>query len=49
MIRKNRMKAIEKHLNGGDKIPVGILYQEERLTSEARESALEHSTLIEKN
>ncbi|MEK7577487.1 MAG: 2-oxoacid:ferredoxin oxidoreductase subunit beta [Patescibacteria group bacterium] len=45
---KNRMKAIEKAFEWGDKIPVGILYQEERLTSEARESALEHSTLIEK-
>ncbi len=36
----DRMKAIEKALEWGDKIPVGVFYQEETPTSEDREPAL---------
>ena len=31
----------------GDKIPLGVLYKEEKPTSEDREPALEKSTLVE--
>ncbi len=36
----NKLKAIEKAMEWGDKIPIGIFYKEEKLTSEERESAL---------
>ncbi|KKW10592.1 MAG: 2-oxoacid ferredoxin oxidoreductase, subunit beta [Microgenomates group bacterium GW2011_GWC1_49_7] len=36
----NKLKAIEKAMEWGDKIPVGVLYKEERPTSEDREAAL---------
>ncbi|MBI3385475.1 2-oxoacid ferredoxin oxidoreductase [Candidatus Gottesmanbacteria bacterium] len=36
----NKLKAIEKALEWGDKIPIGILYKEEKPTSEDREPAL---------
>ncbi len=36
----NKMKAIEKALEWGDKIPIGIFYKEEKPTSEDRERAL---------
>ncbi len=44
----NRMKAIEKSFEWGDKIPFGIFYSENRPTSEDREVALQTSTLISK-
>lgn len=36
----NKLKAFEKALEWGDKIPLGIFYKEERPTSEDREPAL---------
>lgn len=36
----NKFKALEKAMEWGDKIPLGILYKEDRLTSEDREQAL---------
>lgn len=36
----NKLKAMEKALEWGDKIPVGIFYKEDRPTSEDHESAL---------
>jgi len=43
----NKLKALEKALEWGDKIPLGIFYQEDRPTSEDREPALTGRTLIE--
>lgn len=36
----NKLKAIEKAMEWGDKIPLGIFYKEDKPTSEERESAL---------
>ncbi len=37
---RDKHKALEKAMEWGDKIPVGIIYKEDRPTSEDRESAL---------
>ncbi|OGG14454.1 2-oxoacid ferredoxin oxidoreductase [Candidatus Gottesmanbacteria bacterium RIFCSPHIGHO2_01_FULL_46_14] len=44
---ENKIRAIEKAMEWGDKIPLGVLYKEEKPTSEDREPALEKSTLVE--
>lgn len=41
----SRVKAYEKALEWGDKIPVGIFYAENKETSEERESALQNGPL----
>lgn len=41
----NKLKALEKAMEWGDKIPVGIFYKEEKPTSEDRESALSAGAL----
>ncbi len=41
----NKMKAIEKAMEWEDKIPVGVVYQETRPTSEEREPALSGAPL----
>jgi 2-oxoglutarate ferredoxin oxidoreductase subunit beta len=41
----NRIRAIEKSMEWGDKIPLGILYEESLPTSEDREPALGETTL----
>lgn len=41
----NKFKALEKAMEWGERIPVGLLYKEDRPTSEDRESALTDSTL----
>lgn len=43
----NKLKAIEKALEWGDKIPIGILYKEDKPTSEDREAALAALPLLE--
>lgn len=43
----NKLKALEKAMEWGDKIPVGIFYREEKPTSEEREPALSQQSLIE--
>lgn len=43
----NRIKAMEKAMEWGDRIPLGILYQVEKMTSEEREPALQEKTLRE--
>ncbi len=43
----NRMKAIEKAVEWGDRIPLGVFYKEERPTSEDREPALRESALVD--
>ncbi|MEK7129681.1 MAG: thiamine pyrophosphate-dependent enzyme [Patescibacteria group bacterium] len=42
----NRLGALEKALEWGDRIPLGIFYQETRLTSEDREPALTGEPLV---
>lgn len=42
----NKIAAIEKSMEWGDKIPTGIFYEENRPTSEDRETALQNETLI---
>lgn len=41
----NKVKAFERAMEWGDKIPVGIFYKEDKPTSEDRESALSGSAL----
>lgn len=43
----NRLQALEKALEWGDRIPLGIFYQETRPTSEDREPALAEKPLVE--
>lgn len=43
----DKMKAMEKAMEWGDKIPVGILYKEDRVTNEDREAALARAPLID--
>lgn len=43
----NKLKAIEKSMEWGDKIPVGLFYKEDKPTSEDREPALAEKVLIE--
>lgn len=43
----NKLKAMELALQWGDKIPLGLFYQEEKPTSEDREPALTEKTLVE--
>lgn len=45
----NKLKALEKAMEWGDKIPVGIFYREEKPTSEEREAALSQQPLIEQS
>jgi 2-oxoglutarate ferredoxin oxidoreductase subunit beta len=42
----NKLKAIEKAMEWGDKIPVGVFYKEDRPTSEDHEPALTGDALI---
>ncbi len=42
----DRLKAMEKAMEWGDKIPIGIFYKEEKPTSEDREPALEQGPLV---
>ena len=42
----NKLKALEKAMEWGDKIPVGVFYKEERPTSEDHEPALSGDPLI---
>jgi len=44
---ENKIRAIEKAMEWGDKIPIGVFYKEDKPTSEDREPALEKSTLVE--
>lgn len=43
----NRLSAIEKAIEWGDKIPVGVFYKEEAPTSEDREPALASGPLVD--
>ena len=43
----NRLRAIEKAMEWGDKIPVGVFYQEKAPTSEDREPALAAGALAQ--
>lgn len=43
----NKLKAMEKSMEWGDKIPLGILYRQDKPTSEDRESALSVSPLVD--
>ncbi len=43
----NKLKALEKAMEWGNKIPVGVFYRENKPTSEDREPALLEKTLIE--
>lgn len=45
----NRLNAIEKALEWGDKIPIGVFYTEDKSTSEDREPALIDGPLVEKS
>lgn len=42
----DKLKAIEKAMQWGDKIPIGVIYKEERPTSEDLEPSLEAQTLV---
>lgn len=42
----DKLKALEKAMEWGDKIPLGILYKEDRPTSEDREPALTQGPLV---
>ncbi len=42
----DKFKALEKALEWGDKIPVGVLYKEDKPTSEDREPALASAPLV---
>jgi 2-oxoglutarate ferredoxin oxidoreductase subunit beta len=44
---QHKVQAFEKALEWGDKIPLGVFYQEERPTAESLEPALQEKTLIE--
>jgi len=44
--KSNKMKAFEKAHEWGDKIPLGVFYQEDRPTAESLEHALEHGPLV---
>ena len=44
-IPDNKLKAFEKALEWGDKIPIGVFYKEDKPTSEDREPALEGGAL----
>lgn len=46
-VADNRLRALEKALEWGDRIPLGIFYQEIRPTSEDREPALAEKPLVE--
>ncbi len=45
-VPNDRLKAIEKAVQWGDKIPLGIFYKEEKPTSEDREPALASGPLV---
>lgn len=45
----NKTLAMEKANEWGDRIPIGVVYQEQRPTSESLESALSDKTLIEQD
>lgn len=45
----NKIKAFEKSQEWGDKIPLGIIYREERPTSESLEPALQEKPLVEQS
>lgn len=42
----NKLKAMEKAMEWGDKIPLGVFYREDKPTSEDREPALANKTLV---
>lgn len=42
----NKMAAMEKAMEWGDRIPVGVFYKADRPTSEGLEPALEHQPLV---
>lgn len=42
----NKLKAMEKAMEWGDKIPLGVFYRAEKPTSEDREPALANKTLV---
>lgn len=44
---QNRLAAIEKAIEWGDKIPIGLFYREEAPTSEDREPALSSGPLVD--
>lgn len=46
-VPKNKILALEKTMEWGDKIPVGIFYKEDKPTSEDREQALSDKPLVE--
>ncbi|MFC1647071.1 thiamine pyrophosphate-dependent enzyme [Patescibacteria group bacterium] len=43
----NKVKAFEKALEWGDKVPIGIFYEETRPANEDHESALSEKTLVD--
>lgn len=43
----NKLKAIEKSMEWGDRIPIGLLYKEDRPTSEDSEQAILNEPLIQ--
>ncbi len=45
----NKLKAYEKAQEWGDKIPLGILYKEDRPTAESLEPALQEKPLVEQS
>jgi len=44
---ENKIRAIEKAMEWGDKIPLGVFYKEEKPTSEDREPAITEKPLVE--
>jgi 2-oxoglutarate/2-oxoacid ferredoxin oxidoreductase subunit beta len=44
----NKLKAFEKAMEWGDRIPLGVFYKENRLTNEDREAALADIPLVER-
>ncbi len=44
---ENKIRALEKSMEWGDRIPTGIFYKEQRPTSEEREAALSQGPLVE--
>src|SRR3989344_1283173 len=44
---ENKIRAIEKAMEWGDKIPIGVFYKEDKPTSEDREPALSTQPLLE--
>ncbi|OGG24363.1 2-oxoacid ferredoxin oxidoreductase [Candidatus Gottesmanbacteria bacterium RIFCSPLOWO2_01_FULL_43_11b] len=46
-IPENKIKALEKAMEWGDRIPLGVFYKENKPTSEDRESALADKPLVD--